>query len=245
MVQIDWLYIELGIAPPTDDLPIASSSSSSLGVAISSRSSSSCSHRGSSLAVIDPFLSSSLYQSTPTPPSRTKTKKKSLLLFESPDEEPTPDAEYQRIFSRFVARMEEVSDEDLSDSAAATIGLEGVDPTPGLTAWANSTRAALEDVKRKREAHIQAMYDQLEALWRRLGVSDAAMDKFVEAHRGSKEATVKEYEDELERMMELKRERMSVFVENARLEIVKLWDELMISEEERADFAPFADGKLI
>ena len=48
-----------------------------------------------------------------------------------------------------------------------------------------------------------------------------------------------------ERMLELKRERMGTFVENARAEIVRLWDELMVSEEERADFAPFADGEVV
>ncbi len=48
--------------------------------------------------------------------------------------------------------------------------------------------------------------------------------------------TVQQYEEELERMLELKRERMGTFVENAREEIVKLWDDLMVGDEERADF---------
>jgi protein regulator of cytokinesis 1 len=87
------------------------------------------------------------------------------------------------------------------------------------------------------------MYDQLEGLWRRLGVPDDAMDGFVDAHRGSTEETIREYEAELERMLELKRERMSAFVENARNEISKLWDELLIGEEERADFLPYFDGE--
>jgi len=87
------------------------------------------------------------------------------------------------------------------------------------------------------------MYDQLEGLWRRLGVPDEAMDGFVDAHRGSTEETIREYEAELERMLELKRERMSAFVENARGEIVKLWDELLVSEEERGNFTPYFDGK--
>lgn len=79
-----------------------------------------------------------------------------------------------------------------------SIGLEGVEPTLGLIAWAESTRAELEDTKKRREAHIQAMYDQLEALWRRLGVTDNEMDAFVEAQRGSTEVTVRAYEEELE-----------------------------------------------
>lgn len=124
------------------------------------------------------------------------------------------------------------------------VGLNGVDPTPGLLGWAATLHASLEEIKRRREAHIQTMYDQLEGLWRRLGVSETDMDSFVEAHRGSTEETVQEYEEELERMLELKRERMGAFVESAREEIVRLWDDLMIGEEERLDFPPFADGGL-
>ncbi|OBZ78270.1 Anaphase spindle elongation protein 1 [Grifola frondosa] len=207
------------------------------------RSTSSCSNRTAGSSSFDPFLSTSSFSmSTPTPASRAKPI--TPLLFVSVPEDPDEPSEvaYQRIFAQFVARMEEASDEDLSD-ANATAWLEGVDPTPGLMSWAESTRADLEDIKKQREAHIQAMYDQLEALWRRLGVSDADMDAFVESQRGSTEATVKAYEEELERMLELKRERMGTFVENARAEITKLWDELMVSAEEREDFAPFADDE--
>lgn len=119
-----------------------------------------------------------------------------------------------------------------------------MEPTPGLLSWAANLRSSLEETKRRRETHIQAMYDQLEGLWKRLGVGEADMDAFVEAHRGSTEETVREYEEELERMLELKRERMGVFVQSAREEIMKLWDDLMVGNDERADFAPFADGEV-
>lgn len=174
-----------------------------------------------------------------------------LLLLSTSGREPLPiassesEADYQRIFLRFVARLEALSEEELANSTKPYPGLEGVEPTVGLIAWAESTRIELEEVKRRREAHIQSLYDQLETLWRRLGVSIEDMDAFVESHRGSTEQTVQAYEEELERMLELKRERMGTFVENAREEIVKLWDDLMVGEEERADFAPFADGKCI
>lgn len=174
---------------------------------------------------------------TPTPGSRSKPP--SLFSTSIPDYSEDETA-YQRIYARFVAQLDEVDDEHL---AGRCVGLEGVEPTPGLLAWAEATRGALEDLQRRREAHIQAMYDQLEGLWRRLGVPDAAMDGFVDAHRGSTEETIREYEAELERMLELKRERMSTFVENARGEIAKLWDELLIGEEERAEFMPYFDGE--
>lgn len=230
MVHIDFLYAELGIAPPSlDDLPAASVSSLAI-------------HRSGSTSSMndDPFLSSSV--STPTPSTGSGKSSRSLFLTtESPSQSPAElEISYQRIFARFVAQAEEAESENLN---LAEVALTGVDPTPGLLSWAASLSASLNALKARREAHIQAMYDQLEALWRRLGVSEEDMDGFVEAHRGSTEEVVQEYEDELERMMELKRERMGVFVENARMEIEKLWDDMMVGEDERRDFAPFVDGK--
>jgi Ase1/PRC1/MAP65 family protein len=156
-----------------------------------------------------------------------------------------PEAEYQQVFAKFVVKVEEADTRGISANQNIPIGLESVDPTPGLLSWAANLQSSLEDIKRRREAHIQAMYDQLEGLWKRLGVAEADMDAFVETHRGSTEETVQEYEGELERMLELKRERMGTFVGSAREEIMKLWDDLMVGEEERADFAPFADGMFI
>jgi protein regulator of cytokinesis 1 len=137
-----------------------------------------------------------------------------------------------------VARLEEADEEDLDLS----VGLQDILPTPSLLDWASQTHSSLSSLKKQREARIQTIYDQLEALWRRLGVSEEDIDGFVEAHRGSTEDTVREYEEELERMLDLKRERMGMFVGNARAEIERLWDDLMVGEDERLDFAPFADG---
>jgi len=232
MVQIDFLYAELGITPPAlDDLPAASSSTQ--GVPSLHRTASSSSINA------DPFLSSSL--STPTPSSGSG--RSLFLTTESPSVSPAElEATYQRIFARFVAQIEEAESESLN---LAEVALVNVDPTPGLLSWASSQCASLNALKSRREAHIQAMYDQLEGLWRRLGVREEDMDGFVEAHRGSTEEVVQEYEDELERMMELKRERMGVFVENARVEIERLWDDMMTGEDERKDFAPFVDGRFL
>ncbi|KAJ7596024.1 microtubule associated protein [Mycena floridula] len=211
-IQIDWLYTELGIIPPSiEDL---SSISSSLSLPSSS-------HRPSSA------LGSSYNEA---------------FTNSNPAEEAS-ESTYQYTFAKFVARVEEADNEALSETQLVPIGLEGVEPTQGLLQWADNTRISLEDTKRRREAHIQAMYDQLEGLWRRLGVDDASMDAFVEAHRGSNQETIREYEEELERMMDLKREKMGAFVASAREEIVRLWDDLLVGEEERADFAPFADDE--
>ncbi|KAF7369106.1 hypothetical protein MVEN_00237800 [Mycena venus] len=155
-IQIDWLYTELGMAPPIAD--------------------DSCSPSTSMRSIEDPFLT----------PSATEA------------------ANY-RVLADFI-------DQAASLPEDTPPRLE-VEPTHALITWAMDLRASLEDIKRRRETHIQAMYDQLEGLWRRLGVSDADMDAFVEAHRGTTEETVGEYEEELERMLELKRERMGAFGE--------------------------------
>ncbi|KAJ6466840.1 microtubule associated protein-domain-containing protein [Mycena sanguinolenta] len=185
-IQIDWLYTELGIAPPISDV--------------------SCSPSTSMRSIEDPFLA----------PSATE-------------------AAHYRILADFI-------DQAASLPEDTPPRLE-VEPTHTLITWAMDLRASLEDTKRRRETHIQAMYDQLEGLWKRLGVSDADMDAFVEAHRGSTDETVSEYEDELERMLELKRERMGAFVGSAREEIEKLWDELMVGGEERGQWVPFFDDE--
>jgi Ase1/PRC1/MAP65 family protein len=231
-VQIDWLYTELGITPPSPDGP----GTSSLAVPASL---SSPSYANISLQE-DPFAIS-----TPTP----GTRKSQLLFNPIPSLSSTPivasstspcsETDYQRIFISFVGRLEEMVDADAQPASAL---LPDVDPSPALLSWAAATQSHLEGIKRAREASIQAMYDQLEPLWRRLGVSDEDMDAFVEQHRGSTEQIVREYQEELARMLELKRESMHAFVASAREEITKLWDELMIGEEERADFAPFFDG---
>jgi protein regulator of cytokinesis 1 len=121
-------------------------------------------------------------------------------------------ASYNIVFGRFVARLQEASDEslDLDGPGNEAFGVEGVEPTVGLMQWAEATKTdvrpsmlfreclnvnsrfimQLEDLKSRREAHIQSMYNELDTLWRRLGVDEAEMDAFIEANRGSTEANV-------------------------------------------------------
>ncbi|PCH37199.1 hypothetical protein WOLCODRAFT_140758 [Wolfiporia cocos MD-104 SS10] len=243
MVDLDWLYTQLGEEPPEPEEP-SPALTSARGLPLPSRSASVCSSRTTHSTASDLFLSSTLSSvpmSTPTPTARTKPGAAPLLSLKLPEDPPdASEAEYQRIYLRFVAWLENASEEELLHAHA---GLEGADPTPGLIAWAEGTQARLEALKAAREARIQALYDQLVALWRRMGVPEADMDAFVEQQMGSTEAAVGAYEEELERMLELKRENMGAFVAGARAEIVRLWDALLVGEEERAIFAPFADDE--
>ncbi|KAH6909944.1 microtubule associated protein [Coprinopsis sp. MPI-PUGE-AT-0042] len=231
--QIDWLHSELGIAPGHDSMDTDDPSYNTFALGASSNQ---------QMSDGDPFL-----VSTPTPPSRTNGMVAMLFQGEpssSSSIQPNLESEdnYRRIFANFVARVEQADEEALQSNPTIPIGLENVEPSLRLIEWAQAQHSALEEVKRKREAHIQAMYDQLEGLWRRLGVDESDMDAFVDMNRGSTEDTVRQYEEELNRMLELKQERMGQFVESAREEIRQLWDDLMVGEDERADFAAFADG---
>ncbi|KAK1234663.1 Microtubule bundling protein, partial [Marasmius sp. AFHP31] len=239
--EIYILYMELGIVPPTlEDLetipspPPYSSTSSSSGKYLAPPSHSS-----------DPFIIS---VSTPTPPSRSSSKSQMILLSSddchSSTSEESSDVAHQRVFANFVAAIEEAESEGgvnprSGGTNSCPLGLHNVDPSPGLLSWAHTLQSSLDDTKRRRQAHIQAMFDQLDGLWRRLGVADEDMEAFVEVNKGTTEECVTSYEEELERMLELKRERMGVFVGNARDEIQKLWDDLMAGDEERGAFGPF------
>lgn len=228
MLQIEWLYEELGIPLPSCDEPTSFPSSSSTLLPLNS------SHKSRCPSPADPFLIS---VSTPTPCPRGVG---SNLLLENDNES----IDCFRIFQLFLQHIYEADAEGKLTDSNAAIGLEGVEPSLVLLAWVEETRNKLEGIKKQREMHIQSMYDQLEALWKRLGVTNIDIDEFVDNNRGSTKEVVLSYESELERMLELKRDRMSVFIGNARGEIEALWDELMIGQGERADFIPFTDGML-
>ncbi|KAG8945513.1 hypothetical protein FRC04_000716 [Tulasnella sp. 424] len=149
-------------------------------------------------------------------------------------------ATYLQILARFVARWEEAEAEGLEGD---TIGVEGVDPTNGVMEWAETLQKELAEVKSHRESQIQTIFDQLEVLWKRLEVSDEEMDAFIDENRGSTEEVVAAYQAELDRMFELRKERMSLFIINARKEIEALWDDLLFNEDERAEFAPYQDDE--
>jgi Ase1/PRC1/MAP65 family protein len=234
---MDWLYQELAITPPSEFDGIEESdpfapSSSTLKVPPS---------RTSAIDA-DPFTSST---STPTPCPRGKRSGSSLLTKDIDDDSEANESlpTYRRIYANFIARMDELEAEGKDLDAHAHLGLQGVDPTPGLLAWAHETVTALSDTKTRRETYIQALYDQLEGLWRRLGVADDDIDEFVERWRGTGEESVKAYEEECERMCEVRAKSLGVFVGNARDEIEALWEELMVGDMERREFTAFSDGE--
>jgi protein regulator of cytokinesis 1 len=104
-------------------------------------------------------------------------------------------------------------------------------------------RDKLSEEKRNRERRLKDLKLQVEALWEKLSVSEPDQKGFLAANRGCGMRTINEFEDELARLNELKRQNLGVFVEAARDQIQQLWDSLYFSEEEMLEFTPAFSGK--
>ncbi|KAI2373143.1 Microtubule bundling protein [Ophidiomyces ophidiicola] len=103
-------------------------------------------------------------------------------------------------------------------------------------------REKLLDEKKGRERKIKELRGTVESLWERLGVEECDQKAFLAANRGCGLRTINEFEQELSRLTELKRQNLHLFVEDARCRLQELWDSLYYSEEEMLDFTPaFSD----
>jgi protein regulator of cytokinesis 1 len=105
-----------------------------------------------------------------------------------------------------------------------------------------SKREKLIEEKKARERKIKDLKSSIESLWDRLGVEEADRKGFLSSNRGCGLRQINEFEEELSRLNELKRQNLHLFVEDARCRLQELWDGLYYSEEEMLDFTPaFSD----
>ena len=103
-------------------------------------------------------------------------------------------------------------------------------------------RDRLIEEKRGRERKLKELKSTVEGLWDRLGVEEADRKRFLAGNRGCGLRAINEFEAELDRLEELKRQNLHLFVEDARYKLQELWDGLYFSEEEMLEFAPaFSD----
>ena len=103
-------------------------------------------------------------------------------------------------------------------------------------------REKLLDEKKSRERKLKELRNAVESLWERFGVEESDRKAFLASNRGCGLRTINEFEEELSRLKELKRQNLHLFVEDARCRIQELWDSLYFSEEEMLDFTPaFSD----
>lgn len=103
-------------------------------------------------------------------------------------------------------------------------------------------RDRLFEEKTARERKLKELKSVVEGLWDRLGVEDLARKQFLSGNRGCGLRAINEFEAELDRLNELKRQNLHLFVEDARCKLQELWDGLYFSEEEMLEFTPaFSD----
>ena len=103
-------------------------------------------------------------------------------------------------------------------------------------------RDKLGDEKKAREKRLKDLKATVEGLWERLGVEEHERKRFLNGNRGCGVRQINEFEDELARLNELKRQNLHLFVEDARYKLQELWDGLYFSEEEMLEFTPaFSD----
>ncbi|KLU89108.1 hypothetical protein MAPG_08084 [Magnaporthiopsis poae ATCC 64411] len=100
----------------------------------------------------------------------------------------------------------------------------------------------LADEKKNREKRLRDLKGAVETLWEKLGIEEPERKKFLNANRGCGVRQINEFEDELGRLSELKRQNLHLFVEDARFKLQELWDALFLSEDEMLEFTPaFSD----
>ncbi|KAF3065283.1 Anaphase spindle elongation protein 1 [Daldinia childiae] len=103
-------------------------------------------------------------------------------------------------------------------------------------------RDKLAEEKKNREKCLKDLKVSVAALWEKLGVDEAERKAFLNGNRGCGVRQINEFEDELARLNELKRQNLHLFVEDARCKLQELWDTLYFSEDEMLEFTPaFSD----
>ncbi|KAK3379778.1 microtubule associated protein-domain-containing protein [Lasiosphaeria ovina] len=103
-------------------------------------------------------------------------------------------------------------------------------------------RDKLSDEKKNRERRLRDLRAAVEALWEKLSVEERERKAFLNGNRGCGVRQINEFEDELARLNELKRQNLHLFVEDARFKLQELWDALYLSEDEMLEFTPaFSD----
>lgn len=96
----------------------------------------------------------------------------------------------------------------------------------------------LLEEKKRREDQLRSLSTTVETLWNKLRVEDIHRKKFLNSNRGYGIRQINEFEDELARLNELKRQNLHLFVDDARFKLQELWNSLFFSEEEMLQFTP-------
>ncbi|KOS16908.1 Anaphase spindle elongation protein 1 [Escovopsis weberi] len=107
----------------------------------------------------------------------------------------------------------------------------------------SSTRDKLSEEKKSREKRLLTLKAAIEDLWDKLGVNEEETKAFLQENEGYGIRQIGEFEAELERLNELKRQNLQYFIEDTRITLQELWDSLYFSEDDMLEFTPaFSDA---
>lgn len=114
----------------------------------------------------------------------------SSVLSPTPASSVPPQSEQEKSFYIILEKFAQWETTCLTDTLTTPGGLEGVEPTVALVNWVGRTIDEIKRIKESREQAIQDIYDALEPLWCTLNTQAEDIDAFMEANRGSSEASV-------------------------------------------------------
>ncbi|KAL7789772.1 microtubule associated domain-containing protein [Trichoderma ceciliae] len=170
------------------------------------------------------------------------------------------DAEFTRVYEEYTRRLASV--EALGDQIIHLWAELGIPQAQQDTAVIKYYRDAPEQLGLHQDDinHLQAKHDRLleekknrekklrdlkatvENLWEKLGIDEQETKAFLNQNRGCGIRQINEFEDELERLNQVKRQNMHIFIEDTRVRLQELWDALYFSEDEMLEFTPaFSD----
>ncbi|EGX51388.1 hypothetical protein AOL_s00054g458 [Orbilia oligospora ATCC 24927] len=99
-----------------------------------------------------------------------------------------------------------------------------------------SKKQKLVDERTIRERKINDIHQQLQPLWEKFQQDDQEEDRFLQQNRGFSLSVIQNWENELERLLEVKKEHMHIFISDARTTLQEMWDVLYYTEDEMYDF---------
>ncbi|OLL23067.1 Anaphase spindle elongation protein 1 [Neolecta irregularis DAH-3] len=108
----------------------------------------------------------------------------------------------------------------------------------------NLKKEAMVAEKVKREAHLESLKGAIMPLWEKLGVNMEDAKTFISSNRGITDKVISAYKNELERLKELKRQNLELFIRESRKTLKELWDALYFSCQEMQSFGA-AEAALI
>lgn len=128
-----------------------------------------------------------------------------------------------------------VDPEDETDRAILAGG-ESLGISESVLGMLEERASVLSNLKIKRTEQLKQLGAQIQPLWEKLEVDEDARTAFFLENRGLGLAVIDQCQNELERLLRLKQERMGSLIDQAKDGVESLWNEMHFSDEERETF---------